>query len=105
LVQAVRGWFAKDVAVVPEEAIYPPDQTQQQIQRANRQEFLTSEQAAESAALGHLGYPEKVVVQDFSPGSPSKGALEEGDAIESVNGTATPDPDVLNKVLTAISGG
>jgi Lon-like protease len=105
LVQAVRGWFAKDVAVVPEEAIYPPDQTQQQIQRANRQQFLTSEQAAESAALGHLGYPEKVVVQDFSPGSPSKGALEEGDAIESVNGTATPDPDVLNKVLTAIPGG
>jgi PDZ domain-containing protein len=105
LVQAVRDWFAKDVAVVPEEAVYPPNQTQQQVQRASRQEFLTSEQAAESAALGHLSYPEKVVVQDFSPGSPSKGVLQEGDAIESVNGTATPDPDVLNKVLTGIPGG
>jgi PDZ domain-containing protein len=105
LVQAVRGWFAKDVAVVPEEAVYPPDQTQQKTQQENRQQFLTSEQSAEAAALGHLGYPEKVVVQGFSSGSPSKGVLEEGDAIESVDGTATPDTDVLNTVLTAIPGG
>jgi PDZ domain-containing protein len=105
LVQAVQGWFAKDVAVVPEEAVYPPNQTPKQVQQANRQDFLTSEQAAESAALGHLGYPEKVVVQDFSPGSPSKGVLEEGDAIDSVNGIPTPDPDALNTVLTGIPGG
>jgi PDZ domain-containing protein len=105
LVQAVRGWFAKDVAVVPEEAVYPPDQTPEQTQQANRQAFLTSEQAAEAAALGHLGYPEKVVVEGFSSGSPSKGVLQEGDAIESVDGQPTPDTDTLNKVLTSIPGG
>jgi Lon-like protease len=105
LVQAVRGWFAKDVAVVPEEAVYPPDQTQKQTQQANREAFLTSEQAAEAAALGHLGYPEKVVVQGFSSGSPSRGRLQQGDAIESVNGTATPDTRTLDDVLTAIPGG
>lgn len=105
LVQAVRGWFAKDVAVVPEEAVYPPNQTPQQTQKANRQEFLTSEQEAEAAALGHLGYPDKVVVQDFSPGSPSRGKLEESDAIDSVDGQATPDTDTLNTVLTSIPGG
>jgi PDZ domain-containing protein len=105
LVQAVRGWFAKDVAVVPEDAVYPPNQSPTKTQQANRQAFLTSEQAAEAAALGHLGYPDKVVVQDLSAGSPSKGALEEGDAIESVAGQATPDTDTLNKVLTSIPGG
>jgi PDZ domain-containing protein len=105
LVQAVRGWFAKDVAVVPEEAVYPPNRTPQQTQQANRQQFLTSEQEAEAAALGHLGYPDKVVVQGFSPGSPSKGKLQEADAVDSVNGQATPDTDTLNKVLTAIPGG
>jgi PDZ domain-containing protein len=105
LVQAVRGWFDKHVAVVPEDAVYPPDQTQRQTQQANRQAFLTSEQAAESAALGHLGYPEKVVVAGLSKGSPSKGSLEEGDAIESVDGSATPDTTTLDKVLTAIPGG
>ncbi|MCU1612550.1 MAG: putative secreted protein containing a domain [Frankiales bacterium] len=105
LVQAVRGWFDKNVAVVPEEAVYPPDQTPAQTQTANRNAFLTSEQSAESAALGHLGYPKKVVVQDFSAGSPSKSALQKGDAIDAVNGQPTPDPDTLNKVLTAIPGG
>jgi PDZ domain-containing protein len=105
LVQAVRGWFDKNVAVVPEDVIYPPNQSPQKTQQQNRQEFLTSEQAAESAALGHLGYPEKVVVQDFSAGSPSKGALQKGDAIDSVDGRPTPDTDTLNKVLTAIPGG
>lgn len=105
LVQAVRGWFARNVSVVPEEAIYPPNQTPQQTQQANRQQFLTSEQAAEAAALGHLGYPTKVVVEGFSSGSPSKGELEEGDALESVDGTATPDTDTLSSVLTSIPGG
>jgi Lon-like protease len=105
LVQAVRGWLARDVAVVPEEVVYPPHQTPQQTQKANRQQFLDSEQEAQAAALGHLGYPEKVVVQGFSPTSPSKGKLQEGDAIVSVDGRPTPDDDTLNAVLTSIPGG
>jgi Lon-like protease len=105
LVQAVRGWFDPEVAVVPEEAVYPTNQTPSQTQQQNRQEFLTSEQAAEAAALGHLGYPDKVVVQDFSAGSPSKGKLQESDAIVAVDGRPTPNIDTLNKVLTAIPGG
>jgi PDZ domain-containing protein len=105
LVQAVRGWFDPQVAVVPEEAVYPSDKTQQQTQQQNRQEFLSSEQAAQAAALGHLGYPDKVVVQDFSAGSPSRGKLQEGDAIDAVDGRPTPDTDTLGKVLTTIPGG
>jgi PDZ domain-containing protein len=105
MVQAVRGWFDPQVAVVPVDVVYPPDQTQQQTQKQNRQAFLTSEQAAQAAALGHLGYPDKVVVEGFSSGSPSQGKLQEGDAIDAVNGRATPDTDTLNKVLTSIPGG
>jgi PDZ domain-containing protein len=105
LVQAVRGWFDPQVAVVPEEVVYPPQQTQQQTQQRNRQEFLSSEQAAEAAALGHLGYPRKVVVQGFSSGSPSQGKLRDGDAIEAVNGRPAPNTGTLNKVLTSIPGG
>src|SRR3954453_11747394 len=81
LVEAVRGWFDDEISVVPEESVYPPDQTQRQTQQQNRQAFLTSEEAAESAALGHLGYPDKVVVQEVSDGSPSQGKLQEDDAI------------------------
>jgi PDZ domain-containing protein len=105
LVQTVRGWFAKDVSVVPEDAVYPPNQTQQQTQQQNRQEFLTSEQAAEAAALGHLGYPVKVVVEGMSDGSPAAGKLQQGDAIDSVGGRPTPDTTTLTTVLQSIPGG
>jgi PDZ domain-containing protein len=101
----VRGWFSRDVSVVPYDAVYPPDQTQQQTQQSNRQEFLTSEQAAEAAALGHLGYPEKVVVEGVSSGAAAAGVLQEGDAIDSVDGKPTPTTDALTSVLQAIPGG
>ena len=105
LVQAVSGWFDDEVAVVPEESVYPPGRSEQETRKANREAFLTSEQAAESAALGHLGYPVKVVVQDVPDGSPSEHLLREGDTIDAVDGTPTPDADTLSDVLTAIPAG
>jgi PDZ domain-containing protein len=105
LVQAVRGWLDDEVAVVPEDVVYPPDQTEEQTRQANRNAFLTSEQAAESAALGHLGYPDKVVVKGFADGSPSEGQLEEGDVVDTIDGHPTPDLDTLDSVLAAIPAG
>jgi PDZ domain-containing protein len=105
LAQAVRGWFDPEVSVVPEESVYPPDQTVQQTQQQNRDAFLSSEQAAEAAALRELGYPDKVVVQGLADDSPSQGALQTGDALEAVNGTPTPTTDALDSVLTALPGG
>ena len=105
LVQAVRGWFDDQVAVVPEDSVYPPDRSEEETRQANREAFLSSEQAAESAALGHLGYPVKVVVQDVPKGSPSAAALSAGDSIDAVDGTPTPDSDTLTSVLSGIPGG
>jgi PDZ domain-containing protein len=105
LVQAVRGWFDSDVSVVPEDSVYPPDRTPEETRQANREAFLTSEKAAETVALGRLGYPDKVVVQGLADDSPSEGRLEEGDAIESVNGRPTPDLTTLDSVLRSIPGG
>ena len=105
LVQAVRGWFDREVSVVPKESVYPPDRTEEEVRAANRQAFLTSEQMAQSVALGRLGYPVKVVVQGFGEESPSEGKLEEGDAIEAVDGRPTPDAEALDAVLTAVDGG
>ena len=104
LVQAVQGWFDDEVSVVPEESVYPPDRSEEETREANREAFLTSEQAAQTVALGHLGYPVKVVVQGVPEESPSEGELEEGDAIEAVNGQPTPDPESLAAVLAAIPG-
>ena len=103
--QAVIGWFDDEVSVVPEESVYPPDRSEEETRQANLEAFLNSEQAAEIVALGHLGYPEKVVVRGLAEDSPSDGALEEGDAIEAVDGRPTPDTDALDAVLTSIPGG
>jgi PDZ domain-containing secreted protein len=105
LVQAVRGWFDDEVSVVPEESVYPPDRTEEETREANRAAFLSSEQAAQTVALGHLGYPVKIVVQGLAEDSPAEGALEEGDALEAVDGRPTPDVAALGEVLGSIPGG
>jgi Lon-like protease len=105
LVQAIRGWFDDEMAVVPKESVYPPDRSPEEYSEIIRQQFLTSEQAAQFVALGHLGYPVKVVVQGFAQGSPSEDALEEGDALEAVDGRPVPDVDALDAALSAIPGG
>ncbi|MGY2129108.1 YlbL family protein [Blastococcus sp. SYSU DS0617] len=105
LVQAVRGWFDDEIAVVPEESVYPPDRTVEETREVNRRAFLTSEQAAESVALGRLGFPRKVVVRTVPEGSPSESLLQEGDAIESVDGRPTPDFAALDSVLSSIPPG
>jgi PDZ domain-containing protein len=105
LVQAVRGWFDSEVSVVPEESVYPPDRSEEETRRANREAFLTSEEVAEAVALGRLGYPEKVVVRGLSDESPSADVLEENDAIEAVDGRPTPDLAALTEVLTGTPAG
>jgi PDZ domain-containing protein len=105
LVEAVQGWFDSEVSVVPEETVYPPGRSEQETRDANREAFLTSEEAAEAAALAELGYPVKVVVRGLSDDSPAEGQLQEGDAIESVAGRPTPDLATLDAVLASIPGG
>ncbi|SNS03070.1 PDZ domain-containing protein [Geodermatophilus pulveris] len=105
LVEAVQGWFDDEVSVVPEETVYPPGRSEEETREANRRAFLTSEEAAEAAALAELGYPVKVVVRGLSEDSPAEGRLQEGDAVESVGGRPTPDLETLDAVLRAIPGG
>ena len=105
LVQAVRGWFDDEVSIVPEESVYPPGRSEDEVRQANREAFLTSEEVAMSAALGHLGYPVRVVVRALAEDSPSADALEEGDAVVTVDGRRTPDLATLTEVLTTIPPG
>jgi Lon-like protease len=105
LVGAVQGWFDSEVTVVPREQVYPSGKSEEETQKANRQAFLTSEQAARMAALSELGFGERVVIQDLAADSPSRGRLQAGDSIDSVGGTATPDTGTLSAALAAIPPG
>ena len=102
---ALSGWFDDEVAIVPREEIYPPDRSDEEVDEANRADFLNSQQSAEQAALAELGYPVKVVVQELSADSPSADRLRPGDSIEAINGMPTPDVETLGTVLTEIEPG
>ena len=102
----MQGWFDDEVSIVPEETVYPPDRSAEETRQANLQAFLSSEERAEIAALTELGYPVKTVVRGLSgEDSPSEGLLEENDAIESVDGRATPDTEALGEVMGEVEPG
>ena len=104
LLAAMRGWLDPERAVVPREEIFPPGQTQQQTDAKNTQDFVTSQNSAELAALAYLDET-KIVVTQVADDSPSHGKLAAKDTITSVQGTAVGDVADLGKVLGATKPG
>src|SRR2546423_3523056 len=96
---ALRGWLSGDDAVVPREVIYPPNQTQQQVDQENAQEFKVSQNAAIVSALRELGYPVHVVVKEVTAGLPAVGRLAVGDQITSVDGQAVTSAQKLTTLI------
>lgn len=88
LADALVGWLDPSDAVVPEESVFPPDRSREEIDEFNEMAFTGSEDAATTAALTYLGYPTEVVVIDVTEGGPSQGKLQAEDVITAVDGTA-----------------
>jgi Lon-like protease len=98
---ALWGWLSSDDAVVPREVIYPPDQTQQQVDQENAQDFKNSQNSATVAALRELGFPVHVTVKDVPSGSPSAGHLAVGDELVTVDGQAVTSATKLTAFVRA----
>jgi membrane-associated protease RseP (regulator of RpoE activity) len=103
--EAMRGWLNDSDAVVPREVIYPPNQTQQQVDQENQQDFKNSQTSAETAALRELGYPVQVAVQQVSAGLPADGRLKVGDVITSVDGKPVTSAQRLTQLIRAKPAG
>jgi Lon-like protease len=101
LLQALIGWWRDDEAVVPRELIYPPDQSEKEVEKRNAEDFANSGTAAEAAALAELGYKMQISVKSVADNSPASGKLQAGDVIESVDGVAV---DAAEKLLQEIRG-
>lgn len=99
LLSAIAGWVSSDEAVVPYELIYPPGQTQQQVEKRNAEDFAASQTSAETAALRELGYPVEVVVKNVTAGAPSDGILKVGDVITSVDNKPVPTATTLTELI------
>lgn len=105
LVWAIRGWFSREQAVVPRDLIYPPDQSEQQVEQANAKAFTSSQTSAETVALTHLGYPIQTSVTKVTAGGPSVGRLQAGDVITAVDDAAVGAPDRLTELIRAKPAG
>lgn len=82
---ALYYWISSDYAVVPTDAVYPPNQSQEQTDKQEQQQFQDSQGNAETAALHQLGCGTAVTVASIDDGAPADGKLKPGDAITSVN--------------------
>jgi PDZ domain-containing protein len=105
LVWAIQGWFSDEQAVVPRDLIYPPDQSEQQVEQHNAEEFKVSQSSAETVALRKLGYPVQVTITKVVAGGPSQDVLKTGDVITSVDGTAVTAVGSLSQLVQTKAAG
>jgi Lon-like protease len=105
LVWAIQGWFSREQAVVPRALIYPPNQTEQQVEQQNQQEFKTSQTSAETVALRELGYPVQTVVTKVTASGPSVGKLAAKDVLTTVNGVAVTGASKLTELIRSKKAG
>jgi PDZ domain-containing protein len=105
LVWAIRGWFSDEQAVVPRDLIYPPNQSEQQVEQQNAEEFKSSQTSAETVALRELGYPVKTFVTEVTPNGPSANVLKKDDVITSVDGEAVTGPGKLTELIQSKPAG
>jgi len=85
---ALRAWLTPHEAVVPQEELFVPGQTQQQVVQQDTQQMTSSQQTATAAALCVLGIRFQVVdtVAVVAKGLPADGVLRRGDVITAVDG-------------------
>jgi Lon-like protease len=85
---ALRAWLTPHEAVVPEQELFGPGQTQQEVVRQDTQQMASSQQTATAAALCALGVNFKTVdtIVTVAKGFPAAGVLRRGDVITAVDG-------------------
>jgi Lon-like protease len=96
---ALDGWLLHDEVVVPKSSIYPPGQSQQQVNEQNVEEFAQSQDSATAAAFCELGYPHAFGVVSVGATGPAHGLLKPFDVPKTLGGKAVDTADKLTSVL------
>ncbi len=103
----VRGWLSSADAVLPEEVVYPPDRSRDELDELSALEMTTSQENATAAALTALGYdvPAVLTVADAVPGTGAEGVLDAGDVLLAVGGVELASFRDLSEALAATPPG
>jgi PDZ domain-containing protein len=105
LFAVLQLWAAQERQVVPRDQVFPPEKSDQQVQRENSEQFAVSEANAEVAALAELGIPTRAVVGELVPDSPATGVLQVGDEIVAVAGRPVDTPLAVSEALSGTTPG
>jgi Lon-like protease len=98
--EALTGWLQHDRVVVPRSAIYPPGQSEKQINEEDTAQFASSQDNATAAAFCELGYPRGFGVISVDANSGAKGVLKAFDQLVSLDGVPV---DTSAKLTAAIA--
>lgn len=84
----IAAWFSPREAAVPVDSVFPPQLSVAERNARAQQQMVDSQSDAIAAALTELGYDVEPVVEVVyvEESGPAHGVLEDGDAIESVDG-------------------
>jgi PDZ domain-containing protein len=102
---ALDGWLLHDEVVVPKASIYPPGQSQQQVDQQNVQDFTQSQDSATSAAFCELGYPHGFGVIGVDPKGPAHNRLRPGDQLRTLDGRSIDSTKKVTAVLSTQTPG
>lgn len=85
---ALQAWLRPHQAVVPQEELFPPGQTQQQVVKQDSEQMVNSQQTAQAAALCQLGISFTTIdtISGTISGLPAAGRLHRGDVVKAVDG-------------------
>jgi PDZ domain-containing protein len=85
---ALRAWLSADDAVVPQQEIFTPGQTTQQVAKEDTEEMANSQETATAAAFCQIKIKFNTVdtIEATVKGMPAAGVLRPGDVITAVDG-------------------
>ncbi|HEY7049198.1 MAG TPA: S16 family serine protease [Jatrophihabitantaceae bacterium] len=97
--QALIGWLQHDRVVVPRSTIYPPGQTEEQVNQQDTEQFASSQDNATAAAFCALNYPKGFGVLGVDANAGAKDKLRAFDQLVSLDGTPIDSQDKLTAAL------
>jgi PDZ domain-containing protein len=105
--RAVVGWVDPDIRIVPREALFPEDVSEEQVEAENVALFSDSQATSVAAALTYLDRPvdEVVVVSSVQGDTPADGRLEPGDEIVAVDGVEVEEPEQVTEEVQRVEPG
>lgn len=103
----LAAWVDPAQDVYPVEALFPRQQTAQEVEAENQAEMVDSQQEAAAVALRKVGFavPERIKVGQVAKDAPSGDVLKVGDVITSVSGVAASSADAVRAAIQKTAPG